>query len=160
MKYEELKKLHQEYDLSANFYSGWNIIVFLRKRISPEDIISASWNSHWRTDDMPPDFFKESTYEECVDHWFDFKNDCVCIRMNSSTSTRLFEAPRTWKIRLSGKVLEEYCKEYLNKKIYNGLLDVAMTQIDEEHEARRAAELLERVHTLIQKVEAPWPFED
>jgi hypothetical protein len=100
----ELARAHKIHCLNGG---RWSAVMFFRKHLKRDMLVEAKWNDYqdnWR-DYAKPDFWRESTYDDCVRWEFDTKTLKLKIEFMSGHlsdgTPKHWEAKRCWVFQLT-----------------------------------------------------------
>lgn len=161
MNYERMKAIAIGYR-TWNWVlpAGWDIVMFMRAHLKPEHVINAEWGDFRDNDNYlgKPDIRTQSTYAECVRHWFNVKTDTIMVEM--LPSSEFASDHRKWSIKLDGEAFDEYMKKYLIPHYTREMSNIAFRQLEDEAAAAYEARITDRVRLLENSIQAKWPFDE
>lgn len=120
---------------------GWRWIMLFRKALKPADQLTAVWNDYrdkW-SGDPGPDFWKESTYEECASWKLDVKAMVLTITMLSGGFDGYPDGRpgRVWTFSLGETFPDDFIDKHVKPMVLQSLKHKAEAEFDRREDEKR-----------------------
>lgn len=121
---------------------GWRWIMLFRKALKPADQLTAVWNDYrdkWGGD-PGPNFWKESTYEDCTNWSLDPVGKVLTIVMvegDNMNGRRLADKGRTWTFNLPESFAEDFIDKHVKPMVMTHLKYAAEVEFERREKVKR-----------------------
>lgn len=141
---ENTLKLARHFEMKRiEVYSSWNNVRQVRSFFKKSDVVFAKWNDYrdnWKNHELP-DFWKESTYEDCVEMELEVETLLLVIKFFEGGYSwgRGFSLPRTWHIQVTQHD-DKFFEQLITPRVIEQAANNSISELQKRERARREKE--------------------